>query len=142
MPKRRMSKASKRRLTVFGSMSIFIIVYFFISLLYSGYSIYTLSKEKNKLEKTYVDLQEKAEDLKIDIDKLSDPEYLADYARENYLYSKDGEYILQIDYIIETKEEIDSIYSEMNKKYILLGLFFLLFLMFLYVLIKAKKRDL
>lgn len=140
MPKRRISKASKRRLTVFGTLSVIVIISFFISLIYSGYSIYTLSKEKNKLEKEYIRLQEKAEDLKIDIDKLNDPKYLADYARENYLYSKDGEYILQIEDIIETKEEIDTIYN-INKKHVLYGLIFLIFLMFLYIIIKSKKRK-
>lgn len=140
MPKRRISKASKRRLTVFGTLSVIVIISFFISLIYSGYSIYTLSKEKNKLEKEYIRLQEKAEDLKIDIDKLNDPKYLADYARENYLYSKDGEYILQIEDIIETKEEIDTIYN-INKKHVLFGLIFLIFLMFLYIIIKSRKRK-
>ena len=42
MPKRRITRASKRRLTIFGTVSIIAIVYFCISLIYSGYSIYSL----------------------------------------------------------------------------------------------------
>ena len=53
MPKRRITKASKRRLTVFGTISLIAIVYFCISLIYSGYSIYSLSKEKKELENLF-----------------------------------------------------------------------------------------
>ena len=34
--------------------------------------------------------------LNSDIKKLEDPEYVARYAREKYLYSKDGELIIRI----------------------------------------------
>ena len=43
-----------------------------------------------------VDLREKEEKLKVDANKLQNPDYIARYAREKYLYSKEGEYILQI----------------------------------------------
>ena len=141
MTKRTITKASKRRLSIFGTISVIAIVYFVVSLISSTYSIYTLTKEKKELENLYIELVEQAEDLKLDIEKLNDPDYLADYARENYLYSKDGEYILQIEEIIETKEEIDTISTSINKEYILLGLGFLVILMFVYILIKSKKRS-
>jgi len=141
MPKRRITKASKRRLSIFGTISVVAIVYFCFSLIYNGYSIYNLSRQKEKLENDFVELQEKAEDLKLDIEKLNDPKYLADYARENYLYSKDDEYILQIEEIVETKEEIDTISTSINKNYILLGLGFLIFLIFVYIIIKSRKKD-
>ena len=141
MSKRRVTKASKRRLTIFGTISLIAIVYFFISLICSIYTISNLTKEKKELENLYVELQEKAEDLNLDIEKLNDPDYLADYARENYLYSKDDEYILQIEEVIETKEEIDTISTSINKNYILLGLVSLIFLMFLYIIIKSRKKD-
>ena len=86
MAKRRITKASKRRLTIFGTISVVAIIYFSISLIYSFYSIYNLSQQKKELEEKYIVLQEEAEKLKIDIEKLNDEKYLADYARENYLY--------------------------------------------------------
>ena len=141
MAKRTITKASKRRLTIFGTISVITIVYFVFSLIYSTYSIYSLAKEKKELENLYIELIEKADDLKLDIEKLNDPDYLADYARENYLYSKDGEYILQIEEIIETSEEIDTISNYINKEYIFLGLDLLVILMFIYILIKSKKRN-
>lgn len=141
MARRRITKASKRRLTIFGTMSLIAIVYFCFSMIYNGYSLYNLSKEKEKLENLYVKLQEESEDLKLDIEKLNDSKYLADYARENYLYSKDDEYILQIEEIVETKEKIDTISTKIDKKYLLLGLFFLIFLIFIYILKKGNKNS-
>lgn len=41
-------------------------------------------------------LLEKEEEIQADIKRLSDPLYIARYAREKYLYSKDGEIILRI----------------------------------------------
>ena len=141
MTKRRITRASKRRLTIFGTVSIIAVVYFCISLIYSFYSIYDLTKEKESLDNKYAELQKKAEDLKLDINKLNDPKYLADYARENYLYSKDDEYIIQIEEIIEEKEKIDTINTNINKNYILIGLSFGILLIFVYIIIKGTKKD-
>lgn len=140
MSKRRITKASKRRLTLFGTISVIAIIYFFISLISCSYSIHKLSIEKNNLEIKYVELEEEAEKLKIDIEKLNDPEYLADFAREEYLYSKPDEYILQIDEITDTKDKIDSISITINKNYMLMISIILLILIFVYILFKGKKN--
>ena len=141
MPKRRITKASKLRLSVFGTFSLIAIIYFCVSLGLNLYKIYDLTQEKNKLENLYIELQEKAEELKLDIEKLKDPDYLADYARENYLYSKDDEYILQIEEIVETTEKIDIMSKEINKNYVILGLIFIIFSIFMYIVIKANKKN-
>lgn len=149
MATRRISKASKRRLTIFGSLSIIVIIYFCFSLLYNIYNIFSLSIEKNNLEKKYISLQEKAEDLKKDIEKLNDEEYLANYARETYLYSKSDEYILQLNEdLSDTDEDIDiisnvikSITSVINKDYIILGLSIIMALIFIYIWSKGKKQN-
>ena len=39
---------------------------------------------------------DKEEELKATVTKLQDPDYVARYAREKYLYSKDGEIIIRI----------------------------------------------
>jgi hypothetical protein len=56
MPKRRITKASKRRLTIFGTVSVFAIIYFFVNLIYTGYTIYNLTTEKKELDKLYLEL--------------------------------------------------------------------------------------
>ena len=48
------------------------------------------------LNKEYNDLLEQEKQLKSDVNKLQDPDYVARYAREKYLYTKDGEKILTI----------------------------------------------
>ena len=48
------------------------------------------------MEKELTALKEKEEELSVDANKLQNPDYIARYAREKYLYSKDGEIILQI----------------------------------------------
>jgi len=58
--------------------------------------IYYKYKEKEQLEEKLTALKEEEEVLKVDVEKLQDPEYIARYAREKYYYSKDGEFILRI----------------------------------------------
>ena len=138
---RRISKASKRRLTIFGTISLVAIIYFSFSLIYNIYVIYDLTKQKNELNHFFIELQEETKKLNLDIEKLNDPKYLADFARENYLYSKDNEYIIQIEEIIETKEDISNISNSINRNYIFVGLCFILIIMFAYIFIKSKKSN-
>ena len=137
MPKRRISKASKRRLTFFGTLSLILIIYFCFSLIYNMYTIYNLTKQKNELEELFVELQEEAESLKIDIEKLNDENYLANYAREHYLYSKDGEYIIQMDDVEQIEEDLS---NEINKNYLILGLSLVMMFIFIYIISKGKRR--
>ena len=58
--------------------------------------IYSKYQEKKVLEKEYTTLKEKEDELKADVERLQDKDYIARYAREKYYYSKDGEYILRI----------------------------------------------
>ena len=43
-----------------------------------------------------VKLEDEEKVLSSDIEKLKDPAYIAIYAREKYLYSKDGELIIRL----------------------------------------------
>jgi cell division protein DivIC len=105
MTPKKVTSATKRRLFIFGGLSIFIITYFvYISISYT-YQYIKLINEKRVLEDNLYALKEKEQSLKIELVKLNDPEYIARYARENYLYSKDGEYIIKIEKKEEIKEE-------------------------------------
>lgn len=147
---RRISKASKRRLSIFGTLSLVAIIYFLFSLVYNVYTIYNLTIQKSNLEKKYVELKEEAEELKIDIEKLSDEKYLANYAREKYLYSKDGEVILQIneddlkklsDDVKNTNEGIDIINLKLNRTYTLVALFSVFVIIIIYIIVKGRKKK-
>ena len=53
-------------------------------------------QEKQRLEAEIIALKEKEEELKVDVERLEDPDYVARYAREKYMYSKEGEIILRL----------------------------------------------
>ena len=59
-------------------------------------SVFLLTQEKKHLINELRKLEEEENKLKLDASKLQDPDYIARYARENYLYSKDGEIIIQM----------------------------------------------
>lgn len=137
-----MTRAARSRLLVFGTLSIFFVIYFVFTLMSYTVNLVQLTKEKEKLEERYLQLQEEAEELKIEITKLHDPEYLAKFARENYLYSKEGELIIKIreteNVLDETQQEID------NNRYIVIASFGILALIFIYIFLKSiikKKSD-
>ena len=94
---KRVTKKDKRRLIVL--MIVFIpLLTLFLSNMFSYWSsIYKNIKEKKKLENEYALKLEEEELLKSEIEKLQDEEYVARYAREKYLYSKNGEIIIKID---------------------------------------------
>lgn len=94
---KKVSKKSKRRLLIFGMLSIVSIGYFLVTLFGYTYNFISLKNEEAKLQNQLVSLQDKKANLKVEIQKLNDPEYVARYAKENYLYSEDGEYVLKID---------------------------------------------
>ena len=90
------SKKKKRRMLFLGLTSIIVIVATTFTIGKYWVEIYDKYKEKKSLEKKYVSVKEKEAQLRVDADKLQDPDYIARYAREKYQYSKDGEFILKI----------------------------------------------
>ena len=58
--------------------------------------IFTNYQNKKELENKYTSLLEEEETLSSDIIKLQDPDYIARFAREKYLYSRNGEIIIKI----------------------------------------------
>ncbi len=94
---KKISKKDKRRIAfkviLFITLSCFTLVLTFNNTI----KIAEKTKEKKELTKKLDDLKEEEVILNDDVEKLKDPEYAARYAREKYLYSKDGEKILKID---------------------------------------------
>ena len=58
--------------------------------------IYKKKAEKKEYTTQLEVLKDKEEELKGTVTKLQDPDYIEKYAREKYLYSKDGEIIIRI----------------------------------------------
>lgn len=55
-----------------------------------------MNYQMKELNKQKIQLIEEEEAIQADIKRLSDPMYVARYAREKYFYSKEGEYILRM----------------------------------------------
>ena len=86
----------KRRFLLLGFSSIVVIFVMTFTIGKYWIEIFDKYQEKKSLDKELTELREKEEKLKVDANKLQNPDYIARYAREKYLYSKDGELILQI----------------------------------------------
>ena len=93
----KVSKKTKFRVT-FLSLALIITSVVFVS---SAFSYVTqILKTKNEIEELKLTYNEKLTDeekLKGEINRLQDPEYMAKYAREKYLYSKKDEIIIKIE---------------------------------------------
>ncbi len=134
MTKRSISKASKRRIFTFGTISIIIITYFVINGIHFLIHINKLSAEKKQLSTELLSLKNKEDELKTEIIKLNDPDYIARYARENYLYSKDGEYVIRID-----PKEDESVEVDKQFNYGKIALISTSCVLVTFILIKRKK---
>lgn len=94
---RRLSGKTKFRVT-FLFIGLIIASVVFVSTAFSYVSqIEKTKKEISDLKITYNDTLSTEEALKDEINKLQDPEYMARYAREKYLYSKKDEIIIKIE---------------------------------------------
>ena len=88
---------TKFRVT-FYSILLIITSIFFLTTVYSTISKYIKINNEIKNDKiSYKNKLSEEEELKSEINKLQDPEYVARYAREKYLYSKDDEIIIKIE---------------------------------------------
>lgn len=95
----------KKKYTIKTKSRMFIIFLIFGAVIFTlGYSLFKnlyqinqLEKEKKQLEEQLVSLNDEQDVLEADIERLSDPNYIAKYVREKYLYSKNGELIIRMD---------------------------------------------
>ena len=130
---------TRGRLIILGPICVFLMLWFVYTMFSYTTSLYKLQQQKKQLEAEYLNLQEVADDLKTEITKLQDPEYLAKYAREHYSYSKEGELIIKIH---EQQQEIavqeDSV--EWNQKMVRISLA-VIGLIFLYIIIRSTKKK-
>lgn len=91
------SKKDKRRILLLIVILIPLLVLFLYNMGKYGIQIYKNIKQKENLSIVYKEKLEEEEKLQSEITKLQDPDYIARYAREKYLYSKDGEIIIKIE---------------------------------------------
>ena len=90
------AKKMQRRMLIFGVSSILVIIATTFTIGRYWVEIYDKYQENKALEEELSNLKEKEMALRLDAAKLQDPDYIARYAREKYLYSKEGEFIIKI----------------------------------------------
>ena len=94
--KKKINKKAKTRIflffIIFGSIITSLSYCFFSNVS----KIIEIKNEKKNLSEKLVTFKDEEDKLNSDIKKLKDPEYVARYAREKYMYSKDGELIIRL----------------------------------------------
>ena len=93
---KKVNKGAKRRLLLLFSIFVLLVGYMSYSTITYWKQILQNKKDTKELEKKYSKLVANKEILEKDLVKLQDPDYVAKYAREKYLYSKEGELIIKI----------------------------------------------
>ena len=91
------SKKEKKRL-IFISFVIVGLLGYLVASVYSDWK--EIINNNNKivaLNKEYSDLMDNEKSLQSEVAKLKDPDYVARYAKEKYLYSSDGDTIIRMD---------------------------------------------
>jgi len=94
--KKKSNKKAKIRICLFFLVFGSVIGYLSHNFFSNVYKIIEINEEKQILKDKLASLQDEEDVLNSDIKKLEDPEYVARYAREKYMYSKDGELIIRI----------------------------------------------
>ena len=94
--KRKKIRKFRTRMVLFVPVCLSLIVILVVTIGKYWVDIVNKYQENQRLSKELVALKEKELELKIDVEKLQDPEYLERYAREKYLFTKDGEIVLKL----------------------------------------------
>lgn len=93
---KKVSRKAKRRFTILTCLLIGVVVALGTGFFSNWTTILENKKQVSKLEEEYEEMTDKQKSLESEVVKLQDPDYVARYAREKYLYSKDGELIIRI----------------------------------------------
>ena len=138
---KRISKRTRLRLMILGPIAFFIIGYCAFTLITTTINLYNLHKEEKALNEKLTNLKADAKSLKTEINKLQDKEYIARYARENYLYTKNGEYVIKLD---DDGKKIKEVKANYDDAYLIYGCTIVIILIFLVIFkrhFKSKKKK-
>lgn len=92
----KVSKKAKRRVRLLIVIFLSITGFLGMSIYKYWIDIYKNANLNKELTNKYEILLEEETELQVQVKKLEDPDYVAKYARENYLFSKDGEKIIRV----------------------------------------------
>ena len=93
----RTGKKERRRLLLI-SLTVIVLLVSLVASMYSSFmQIIDNHKQTVALTAEYEALLEEEKALSSEVTKMQDPNYVARYAKEKYLYSEDNEIIIRID---------------------------------------------
>ena len=96
MKKKKVTKKVKRRLC-FQLAFLFVLIFALVFTVFNDWTKIIENKRKiNELNTNYTSLLEEEQSLTSEVNKLQDPDYVARYAREKYMYSLPDEVIIRI----------------------------------------------
>lgn len=100
----------RKRLTLFGGVLLLIIVIMIIMLFLQKNRNDELVQERKEKAVTYEKLQDKEIELKEQIKRLNDKEYIEKLARSEYFLSNDGEIIFKLRKTKKTRKMINNLF--------------------------------
>ena len=99
--KKKGSRKAKKRFLILSIVFLGIVFLSFASIFHDWVQIIDNKNEIASLTNYYSKLMDEEESLTSEVTKLHDKDYIARYAREKYMYSLPGEYIIKM----PTKDE-------------------------------------
>ncbi len=99
-------KKKKGRSFILSLLVIFLLLLALVAVVYNDFNQVVKNKKEIKdLGDKYELLKEEEAALNVEVSKMQDSDYIARYAREKFMFSKDGEIILRIIESDEDKKE-------------------------------------
>ena len=96
MKNKKVTKKDKRRIFLVLIITVSLIFLMSFNILSIWTQIINMQKEKVIVSNKLNELKEEEQYLKVEVEKLQNPDYVARYAREKYLFSRDGEFNIRI----------------------------------------------
>ena len=139
---RKTTKQIKRRLVITVPVTLVIMIFSLYTAIIEFNKVKSYKTENKKLVEQLENLKKEAESLNIEITKLSSPDYIARYAREKYLYSKDGEKVVIVD-VIKKEQKVEENDETLDSlKYMTIGTGIILVIVVIGIIkMKDKKKT-
>ena len=96
MPMTKLNKKDKRRLLIWSLLILVIGAYLTVFAYRYWSQILENNRNREELEERYQMLLNEERSLNVEVTRLQDPEFVARFARERFLYSREGERIIKI----------------------------------------------
>lgn len=96
MAKKLKKKKSVKRMVVLLPATLVLLVVLVTTIGKYWIEIVNKYQENVELNNQLDNLKEEEATLAVDVEKLQDPDYIARYAREKYMFSKDGEIVFRL----------------------------------------------